>query len=238
MKSLILLLTGLLCVSVLTSCGNQTKMLPEMELPEAPAYSENLQENKKIHKSSDGVMTIKPTPNNEQATEIKSVVTPETVWKEKTSHNEDESFTVPTKEVVKKDGSLGTLSIATINLQMSVFETEKAMEDIASITAMKKGAAHFKNTSMWNGNVGLSAHNGGVPDSVSFGKLHELKKGDNIVYVTELGERSYEVSDIQTISDDDWSYLSRTDDNRITLITCVSGEPDKRLVVQAVEKTE
>ena len=31
------------------------------------------------------------------------------------------------------------------------------------------------------------------------------------------------------------SYLGRTEDNRITLITCVVGQDDKRLVVQAVE---
>ena len=29
--------------------------------------------------------------------------------------------------------------------------------------------------------------------------------------------------------------LSRTDDNRITMITCITGKPDLRLMVQAKE---
>lgn len=50
-----------------------------------------------------------------------------------------------------------------------------------------------------------------------------------------LGTRYYTVGTIEIIDDDDWSYLGRTEDNRITLITCVAGQDDKRLVVQAVE---
>ena len=37
------------------------------------------------------------------------------------------------------------------------------------------------------------------------------------------------------IEETDFSYLKSTDDNRITLITCVSGQKEKRLCVQAVE---
>ena len=39
----------------------------------------------------------------------------------------------------------------------------------------------------------------------------------------------------KTIAEDDWSYLGRTGENKITLITCISGQPTKRLVVQAAE---
>ena len=56
-----------------------------------------------------------------------------------------------------------------------------------------------------------------------------------IAYETALGTRYYTVGTIEIIDDDDWSYLGRTEDNRITLITCVVGQDDKRLVVQAVE---
>ena len=37
------------------------------------------------------------------------------------------------------------------------------------------------------------------------------------------------------IEDTDWSKLSKTEDNRITLITCVRNVPTKRYCVQAVE---
>ena len=34
---------------------------------------------------------------------------------------------------------------------------------------------------------------------------------------------------------EDWSWLGRTADNRLTLTTCVTGKPDKRFLVQAVQ---
>lgn len=108
---------------------------------------------------------------------------------------------------------------------MAVFETDDAMED------MRKGAAHFKSTSAWNGNIGLSGHN----YKSQFGPLTRIAKGDVIAYETTLGIRYYTVDTIEIIGDDDWSYLGRTEDNRVTLITCVVGQDDKRLVVQAVE---
>ncbi len=41
---------------------------------------------------------------------------------------------------------------------------------------------------------------------------------------------------VAEIAETDWSRLGRTQDNRVTLITCISGKPSLRLCVQAVEK--
>ena len=46
----------------------------------------------------------------------------------------------------------------------------------------------------------------------------------------------YEVSTILTIYETDWEMLENTDDNRITLITCIENRPEYRLCVQGVEK--
>ena len=58
---------------------------------------------------------------------------------------------------------------------------------------------------------------------------------DEIQYITENGTMRYKVSEITEIEDTDWSKLSKTEDNRITLITCVRNVPTKRYCVQAVE---
>lgn len=55
-------------------------------------------------------------------------------------------------------------------------------------------------------------------------------------FSTELGERVYTVSTVKEIADTDWTGLGRTPDNRITMITCITGKPDLRLLVQCVEK--
>ena len=102
--------------------------------------------------------------------------------------------------------------------------------------SMTKGIAHFATTSAWNGNVGLCSHNVPPAGAVAFFRdLHLLEAGDTLTYQTAQGERQYQVTEIREIAGDDWSYLSRTDDNRITMITCITGKPDLRLMVQAKE---
>ena len=39
----------------------------------------------------------------------------------------------------------------------------------------------------------------------------------------------------EIISEEDWSYLKETEDNRITLITCVENQPKYRRCIQAIE---
>ncbi len=63
-----------------------------------------------------------------------------------------------------------------------------------------------------------------------------MAEGDEIAYRCELGERTYTVETVQAIDASDWTQLGHTDDNRLTLITCISGKPEQRLCVQAVEK--
>mgnify|MGYP001141052856 CR=1 FL=1 len=155
--------------------------------------------------------------------EATAAASPEEVWSDDGAAGAAD-FTLP-ETVAEKDGSIGTITIPAVGIRMAVFETDDAMED------MRKGAAHFKSTSAWNGNIGLSGHN----YKSQFGPLTRIAKGDVIAYETTLGIRYYTVDTIEIIGDDDWSYLGRTEDNRVTLITCVVGQDDKRLVVQAVE---
>ena len=68
-----------------------------------------------------------------------------------------------------------------------------------------------------------------------FERLKELELGDIIIYKTESGSKTYKVNVIEIIDDTNWSYLEKTNDNRITLITCVENKPEKRRCVQGIE---
>lgn len=149
--------------------------------------------------------------------------TPEDVWAEDEPVTAD--FTLPEDMKLGENGSIGIVTVPSVGIQMSVYETDDAMED------MKYGAAHFKQTSTWEGNVGLSGHN--YKDQ--FGPLTRVALGDTIVYETSLGTRCYQVTDVQEIDETDWSYLERTEENNITLITCVLNQPEKRLMVRGSE---
>jgi sortase A len=136
------------------------------------------------------------------------------------SHNR---FTMP-DNLINADGSLGTLRIPAIGLNVTVYEEE-------SLESMSRGVGHFKSTSAWEGNIGVAGHNRGV--NTYFGKLKNLAVGAEIIYKTKLGEKRYTVREVLRISETDWSRLQRTDTDQITLITCVENQPGIRLCVIA-----
>lgn len=134
------------------------------------------------------------------------------------------AYTELTSDLYYNAGHIGTLKIPSISLTVKVYEgTDSA--------TLKKGAGHFKDTSVWDGNVALAGHNRGVNNH--FGKIHTLSIGDEITWTTKLGSRTYEVFSVAKISVDNLSVLNSNSENIITLVTCVKDQPDYRWCVQA-----
>jgi sortase A len=129
-----------------------------------------------------------------------------------------------TEASVREDGSIGTLKIPALGLSVTVYEGE-------DLDNLSRGVGHFTFTSAWSGNIGIAGHNGG--SAGYFEGIKDLDYGDKITFSTAYGTRTYEVTDFETISETDYSVLGYTPDNRLTLITCVEGEPSKRLAVIA-----
>lgn len=132
--------------------------------------------------------------------------------------------------VILNDDEIGVLTIPDILLENA------PVKESTELSTLATAIGHFTNTSIYNGNVGLASHNGG--DGDYFKDLNKLKVGNEIYYQTRFGVKRYLVKTIKVIAEDDWSYLEETEDNRITLITCVNGKPNKRLCVQAIESEE
>ena len=119
---------------------------------------------------------------------------------------------------------LGVIKIDKINFEGLIYEG-------TSMQTLAKGVGHFENTPYLEGNVCLAAHN----SNSYWANLHTLSTGDKIHYTCFLGTKEYEVSNISKISETDWSSLGNTDTNTLTLITCVKGQKNLRLCVQAKE---
>ena len=136
------------------------------------------------------------------------------------------AFTDVTDVLYYANGSLGTLSIPSLGLNV------KIVQGIDS-AALAKGVGHFEETSIWNGNVCLAAHNRGT--NSYFGQIHTLSIGDTITLTTALGTRSYSVTSVAKVSETDREALAASSENRITLYTCVRDQRDLRWCVQAVE---
>ena len=223
---------------LLTGC-NSNEENSSSEEPARTISQEDLKdeidfESAEFVTGEDGEVLIAMSPDGGTGTDgdaLRSELSPDEVWEnDSTVLTGSDGFTLP-EAVQLEDGSLGTLQIPAINLTVSVYETEDN-----ELEAMVEGVAHFKETSCWDGNIGLAGHNQGV--NTFFQDLYKLKDGDQIILTTALGTRTYEVNMTKEIDETDWSYLGRTDDNRITLITCVNHDLTKRLCVQGVEVTD
>lgn len=119
------------------------------------------------------------------------------------------------------------IEIPSINLKANIFEgTTKEVMD--------KYIGHFEETQKTNGNIGLAAHNRGYKNNY-FSGLKKLKEGDKIIYKYNDFTKEYEVTKHYIIKDTDWTPLEGTENNRITLITCVENQKEYRRCIQGEE---
>ena len=119
------------------------------------------------------------------------------------------------------------IEIEKISLKAPIQEgtTQSVMEDYVG---------HFVETSKDEGNVGLAAHNRGYKNNY-FSRVKELKEGDEIKYKYKNIEKTYEITKHEIIKNTDWSNLEDTEENMITLITCVENQPEYRRCIQGIE---
>lgn len=135
------------------------------------------------------------------------------------------------QDIIYYDDEIGTLTIPDILLDNA------PIRESVELSTLSQTIGHFPSTSIYEGNVGLASHNSGNQGDF-FKNLKNIKVGSEIFYQTNYGTKRYVVTVKEIISEEDWSYLKETEDNRITLITCVKGQKDKRLCVQAVESLD
>lgn len=165
--------------------------------------------------------------NNEQ-TNIESNILDATKTISNTENSKNkESTNTDTKDNEIKNTVNWQVEIPAINLKAEISEgtTKEIMDEYVG---------HFEETSKDEGNVGLAAHNRGYKVNY-FQGLKKLKEGDEIIYTYNGKKRKYEIKTHKIIKDTDWTFLEGTEDNRITLITCVENEPEYRRCIQAVE---
>lgn len=131
------------------------------------------------------------------------------------------------EERVESEEVLGKLIINKINMQGEIKEG-------SSPQVLQEYIGHIEDTAVYDGNVGLAAHNRGNSPSY-FARINELEIGDEIIYQNKYGERRYKVNQKKDILETDWSMLQETKENKLTLITCIKNRVNQRLCVQAVE---
>ena len=139
----------------------------------------------------------------------------------------NENTEISTDELMLKmddESVIGVIKIEKIDFEGLIY-------DGTSLDVLEKGVGHFENSPYYDGNVCLAAHN----SNKFWAKLYTLEIGDEIQYISFLGTRRYEVAEMTEILEDEWTKVENSNENMITLITCVKGRPELRLCVQAKE---
>lgn len=143
--------------------------------------------------------------------------------------DEFENVTYDKVEDIWDDSVLGIITIEKIGLNATVKEG-------TSSEILLNYIGHIEETATYDGNIGLAGHNRGCENSY-FARINELEKGDIIRYKTKFFDRIYVVDNIQVIYETDWTLLESTEENKLSLITCIASKRNQRLCVQATEKT-
>lgn len=146
------------------------------------------------------------------------------------------------KEIMQKTTELKPVAQTTEKIERWQIEIPKislnaVIAEGTSKEILNQYIGHFENTSKQLGNIGLAAHNRGYEVNY-FKDLKLLQQGDEIIYRYNEFEKIYEVRKCRIIRDTEWEYLEETEENMLTLITCVENQPEYRRCVQAVEKEE
>lgn len=137
--------------------------------------------------------------------------------------------TMPVKQnITEEKNDIWQIEIDKISLKAEI--AEGTTQEILS-----QKVGHFQETQKEQGNIGLAAHNRGYEKNF-FAKLKLLQEGDEIKYIHNQYSKTYEVIKNIIIEDTEWEYLENTEENMLTLITCVENEPNYRRCVQAIEK--
>ena len=198
--------------------GSQTSNLRESGEPLTPNLATRTEAPQGDIAGPPMVTVISTVPNSSVANAGGDTVIPGTI---DTSIYEDyytyDAFTEVTDDMYYTGGYIAKLSIPDLDLSVKVYEG-------TTNSVLSKGVGHFKETSIWDGNVCLASHNRGK--GAYFSDIHELDLGAVIKLTTKLGTRKYEVYSIEKISVDDTTALQNTSDNIITLITCVKNQSD------------
>lgn len=146
----------------------------------------------------------------------------------------DESNTTIEKveqEIIHFEDEIGLLTIPDI-LLLNVPIREGTDADTLNETI-----GHIKETSLYEGNVGLMGLNCGNKGDF-FRNLKKIKIGSEIFYQTENGTKRYLVKTKKVILKSELHILENVEEDTITLITGYEKDKNKIIYVEGVESIE
>lgn len=130
-------------------------------------------------------------------------------------------------------------TISNFEIVISKIEVQKDVYEGSDTGTLNKGPSHFPGTALPNektGNVVIFGHSAVTKEHDDpFGRLDELKEGDEVTLIYEKDEYKYRVREKKIVESADVSVIDSSEESILTLITCIKPDypKDKRLIVIA-----
>lgn len=140
----------------------------------------------------------------------------------------------PKKENKEAENVQKQLDLGNWYIEIPAINLTAPIADGTDSDTLNKYVGHFMDTPLEMGNIGLAGHNRGYEINY-FQNLKKLQKEDQIIYTHENFKKTYIIDKIEIIENTNWNFLKESEENKITLITCIENEPKYRRCIQAVE---
>lgn len=147
--------------------------------------------------------------------------------------------TVEVKEVTKNDEIIDKIEIK-YDWQIAIpkINLVAPIEEGSDIVTLRNNVGHITGTGLKSGNIALAGHTNtaNYKNGVFFfDRIDELDLGDRVYYRINNQDYVFKVQDKKVVSENDLSVLDECEKSKLTLITCVVGEHNNRLIVVCVE---
>lgn len=114
-------------------------------------------------------------------------------------------------------------------------DVDAPIEEGTESEVLRRCVGHLKKSGYTSGNIVLAAHNRGYKCNY-FQDINKLQNGDVIIYSKDDQIKRFIVEVNKEIKETDFRDVENTQDNRITLITCISNNKDARTCIIAKEE--
>lgn len=112
------------------------------------------------------------------------------------------------------------------------------IEEGSDIVTLRNNVGHITGTGLESGNIALAGHTNtaNYQNGVFFfDRIDELDSGDRVYYRINNQDYIFKVQYEKVVSENDLSVLDKSEKTILTLVTCIEGEHNNRLIVFCTE---
>lgn len=146
---------------------------------------------------------------------------------------------VEIKEIIKNDEIIDKIEIK-YDWQIAIpkINLVAPIEEGSDTLTLRNNVGHITGTGLNSGNIALAGHTNtaNYKNGVFFfDRIDELNLEDRIYYRINNQDYIFKVQDKKVVSENDLSVLDECEGVKLTLITCIKGQYNNRLIVVCIE---